>query len=146
MEWPAQLNKNAENIKCSNATLMKFFILKERSLFSIYSQTGVKLLTSVRLKFSRLNEFKFRRDFKNIEVLMYYYGKDTETTEHFFLSYPFFVTERQQLLNNLYERHLSLKRSNEKSVTDLISSINMKTNKFFIQLIISNLLDAFENI
>ena len=49
---------------------------------------------------------------------MFDYGKDNETTEHFFLSYPFFVTERQQLLNNLYERHLSLQKLNEKSVTD----------------------------
>ena len=33
--------------------------------------------------------------------------KETETTEHFILRCPFFVTGRQQILNSLYESHLS---------------------------------------
>ena len=97
---------------------MKFFICKERSPFSIYNPTGIKLLTSARLKFSHLNEPKFPYNFKNTEVLMCDYSKDTETTEHFFWGCPFFVTEGQQLLNNVYESHLSLQKLNGKSVTD----------------------------
>ena len=34
-------------------------------------------------------------------------GTETETTEHFFLRCPFFVFERQKLLNNVYDKHFS---------------------------------------
>ena len=114
---------------------MKFFISKERSLFIFYLQSTcfVNLLTSIRLKFSHLSKLNFSHNFKNTEVLLRSYGKDNETAEHFFLGCPFFVNERQQLLNNLFDRHLSLQKLNEKSVTDsnkftdLISLMNMKT-------------------
>lgn len=42
-EWN-KLDKKVENIKCFKSTLMKFFTLKERSLFSIQDPTGVMLL------------------------------------------------------------------------------------------------------
>ena len=47
---------------------MKFFSLQERSLFSLHDPTGAKLLTRFRLKFSHLNEHKFRHNFKDIVV------------------------------------------------------------------------------
>ena len=34
-------------------------------------------------------------------------GTETDTTEHFFLRCLFFVTERQKLFNNVYNKHLS---------------------------------------
>ena len=36
--------RKVKNIKCFKSTLMKFFTLKERSLFSIQDPTGVMLL------------------------------------------------------------------------------------------------------
>ena len=80
--------------------LMKFFSLQERLLFSIHDPTGAKLLTRLRLKFSHLNKLKFRHNFENIVVAMCDCGTETETTEHFFLRCPCFVTERQKLLDN----------------------------------------------
>ena len=64
--------------------LMKFFSLQERSLFSIYDPTGVKLLTRLRLKFSHLNEHKFSHNFKDTVVAMCDCVKESETTEHIF--------------------------------------------------------------
>ena len=49
---------------------------------------------------------------------MYDCGTETETTEHFFLRCPFFVTERQKLLNNVYDKHFSLQ--NEESMIDIL--------------------------
>ena len=63
---------------------MKFFPLQERSLFSLHDPTGVKLLTRIRLKFSHLNEHKFRHNFKNAVVAMCDCAMETETIEHFF--------------------------------------------------------------
>ena len=81
--------------------LMKFFSLQERSLFSIHDPTGVKRLTRLRLKFSHLNEHKFRHNFKDTVVAMCDCGTETETTEHFFLCCPFFVTERKFLITSM---------------------------------------------
>ena len=80
---------------------MKFLPLQKRSLFSIHDLTGVKLLTRVRVKFIHLNEHKFRSNFKNTVVPMGDCGTETDTTEHFFLCCLFFVTERQNLFNNV---------------------------------------------
>ena len=100
--------------------LMKFFSLQERSLFSIHDPTGVKRLTRLRLKFSHLNEHKFRHNFKDTVVAMCDSGTETETTEYFFLTCPFFVTERQKLLNNVYDKHFSSQNQNEKSMIDIL--------------------------
>ena len=63
---------------------MKFFSLQEKSLFSIHDPTSVMLLTRHRLKFSHLNQYKFRHDFKDAVVPKCDCGTETETTEHFF--------------------------------------------------------------
>ena len=47
-------------------------------------------------------------------------GTKTETTVHFFLCCPFFVTERQKLLNNVYDKHFSLQNLNKKSMIDIL--------------------------
>ena len=99
---------------------MKFFSLQGRSLFSIHAPTRVKLLTRLRLKFSHLNEHKFRHNFKDTVVAMCDSGTETETTEYFFLTCPFFVTEIQKLLNNVYDKHFSSQNQNEKSMIDIL--------------------------
>ena len=48
------------------------------------------------------------------------YGTETETTEHFFLRCSFFVTERQKLLKNVYDKHFSLQNFSEESMIDIL--------------------------
>ena len=64
---------------------------------------------------------------------MCYCGTETETTEHFFLCCPFFVTERQKLLNNVYDKHFPSQNLNEKSMTDILlygcNNFNERDNK-----------------
>ena len=62
--------KKSVNIECFKSMLMKFFSLQERYLFSIHDPADVKLLTRLRLKFSHLNENKFRYNFKDTAVAM----------------------------------------------------------------------------
>ena len=45
--------------------LKNFFNLKQKSLFAIYDPAGVKLLSRLWLKFSYLNEHKFRHNFRD---------------------------------------------------------------------------------
>ena len=71
----------------SEAKSTKFFTLKQRSLFSIHDQIGAKLLTWVRLKFSHLNEHKFRHKFRDSVSPIYNGGAEIETAKHFFLAW-----------------------------------------------------------
>ena len=47
-------------------------------------------------------------------------GTETKATEHFFLRCLFFVTERQKLLNNAYDKRFSAQNLNEKSMIDIL--------------------------
>ena len=57
----------------------------------------------------------------------------TETTEQLFLRCPFFVTERQKLLKNVYDKHFSWQNLNEKSMIDILlygcDNVNERDNK-----------------
>ena len=61
-----------------------------------------------------------RHNFKDTVVAMCDCGRETETTEHFFLRCLFFVTERQKLLNNVYDKHFSSQNLNEESMIDIL--------------------------
>ena len=56
---------------------------KENWLFCIYDPLGVKLFTCLRLKFSHLNEHKFRHGFRDTINPMCACGTETETKEYF---------------------------------------------------------------
>ena len=129
---------------------MKFFSLQEISLFSIHDPTGVKLLTRLWLKFIHFNEHKFYHNFKNTVVAMCDCGTETETTDHFFLCCPFFVTETQKLFNNVYGKHFSSQNLNEESMIDILlhgcDKFSERDNIFFfIQLIILNLVNVLKD-
>ena len=58
---------------------------------------------------------------------------ETETTEHFFLRGPFFVTERQKFLNNVYDKHFPSQNLNEESMIVILilgcDNFNERDNK-----------------
>ena len=58
---------------------------KENSLFFVYNSLVVKPLTCLRLKFSHLNEHKFRHGFKDTINAMSACGTEVETTEQLLL-------------------------------------------------------------
>ena len=98
--------RQTENMKCFKSMLKDFFNLKQKSLFAIHDPAGVKLLLSLRLKFSHLNEHKFRHNLKDALSPMCDCGSETD---HFFLRCPFFAINRQKLLNDLLKIDLSLR-------------------------------------
>ena len=74
---------------------------KENSIFSIYDPLGVKLLTRLRLKFSHLNEHKFRHGFGDTINAMCACGSEVETNEHFLLRCHLYSQQRLELFENL---------------------------------------------
>ena len=84
--------------------IKRFATRTENFKQSIFKQTnnpaGGKFLSRLRLKFSHLNEHKFRCNFKDALSPMYDCDYKTKTTHHFFLHCPFFAINRQKLLND----------------------------------------------
>ena len=95
--------------------------MKQKSLIAINGPAGVKLLSRLRLKFSHLNELKFRHNFKDVLSPMRDCSFETETTLHFFLRCPFFAINRQKLFNDLLKIDPSLKKLKDESLLDTIS-------------------------
>ena len=98
--------------------LKDFLNLKQKSFFAIHDPAGVKLLS--RLKFSHLNEHKFRHNFKDALSPMCDCGSKTETTDHFFLRCPFFATNKQKLLHDLLKIDPSLRNLKDELLLDMI--------------------------
>ena len=130
--------------------LRKSFSLQERSLFPIHDPISVKILTRLWIKCSNLKEHKFCHNFKDTVVPMCNCGTETETTEHFFLRCPVFLTERQKHLVNIYRKYFSSQNLNEESMIDILlygcDKFNERHEKkfFFIPLIILNPLNVLK--
>ena len=60
-------------------------------------------------------------------------GTETYTAEHFSLRCAFFVTERLNFLNNVYDKHFSSQNLNEESMIDILlygcDKFNERDNK-----------------
>ena len=94
--------------------------MKQKSLFAIHDPAGVTLLSRLQLKFSHLNEHKFRHNFKDALSPMYDCGSETEVTDHFFLCCPFLAINRQKLLNDLLKLDPSLRNLKDELLLDII--------------------------
>ena len=84
--------RKAESIKHLKSTFKEFFSLKQKSLFTIHDPVGVKLLSRLRLKFSHLNEQKFRHNFEDTPSPM---CEDTVSKEIIVLTINFFKTTKR---------------------------------------------------
>ena len=74
----------------------------ENSVYNIYDIEGVRILTKLRLKFSALNEHRFRHRF-NIVSPLCNCGTANEDSKHFFLHCPMYYHLRRNLLGQLSE-------------------------------------------
>ena len=46
--------------------------------------------------------------------------RKTEISEHFFFRFPFYLNQRQKLLNNVYDKQFSSQNVKEESMIDII--------------------------
>ena len=83
--------------------LLNFIRPCPNSIFDIHNPIGKKLLTRLHLGFSHLHEHKFRHCFQDTLNPLCEFGKDIESTMHFFLHCTNFLIPRQN-------HHSSLKR------------------------------------
>ena len=104
-EWN-KLDINFKNIPSYTAfknALLSFIRPKHVDTFGIHNPIGMQLLTRLRLRFSHLNEHKFRHNFCDFLNPLCECKLELETTSHFLLRCHLFQVERTTLLNDIKE-------------------------------------------
>ena len=125
--------------------LKHFLNLKQKSLFVTQDPAGVKLLSRLRLKFSRLNEHKFCHNFKDALSPMRDCGSETETTDHFFLHCPLFAIKRQNILNYLLQTNPSLGNLKDELLLDIILHCSDKYKDTVNKEILHHIINFIKN-
>ena len=90
IEWnkPDPAIRNSESLGIFK--ILKFFRPSPRGFFNCHNHKGIRLMTRLRLRLSRLRERKFNHNFQNCINLLCSCAMDIESTSHFFLHYPLF--------------------------------------------------------
>ena len=101
-------------------TILSFIRLKGKSFFDIHDTNGIKLLNHLRLKFSHLNEHKFRHNFNDTVDSMCKYGLRPETTVHYLLRCNLYSDQRLELLNNVCVLNPSLKNYSNENLLNIL--------------------------
>ena len=103
IEW----NKLDHNIRISSSfnifrkSILKFIRPSANSLFNCHNPKGIKFITRLRLGLSHLREHKFKHSFQDSLNPFCSCGLDIESTAHFLLHCPMYITERHTLLSTI---------------------------------------------
>ena len=93
--------RNSESISIFKNKLLSFIRPVQSSIYNIFDQIGIKLLTRLRLEFSHLNEHRFRHNFKNCLNPLCSCSLETEDTLHYLLHCYHFSMYREDLMNSV---------------------------------------------
>ena len=132
--------KNPISLSQFKNKLLRIIRPEGNSVYSISDIEGVRLLTKLRLKFSMLNEHKFRHNFDSLNPFCAC-GNELEDSEHFHLHCPQFYVMRQDLFGRLSEvPGLNIDRE-DKPLCDLLlfgdSKNSVIINRIILDAIIS---------
>ena len=101
IEW----NKLDHNIRNSSSfnifrkSILKFIRPSANSFFDCHNPKEIKFITRLRLGLCHLREHKFKHSFQDSLNLFCSCGLDIESTAHFLLHCPTYITERRTLLS-----------------------------------------------
>ena len=100
-EWNLQDNeiKNSASLGEFKRKVLAIIRPSRNPIFNVDDITGIKRLTKLRVKFSDLNEHKFRHNFDCLNPICDC-DKANEDNEHFLLHCPLYDIIRQDLLVN----------------------------------------------
>ena len=125
--------------------LLSFIKTSENSAFAILDNSGIKLLTRLRLNFRHLNEHKFRFNFLETINPMCSCGSEPGTTGQFLLCCQNHVISRSKLLKNVYSLDHILRNYDDCLIHILLygwEKFNFNLNKEKIKLTVCYLKDT----
>ena len=136
--------RNSTSLEIFKKHLLNFIWRKSNSVFNINNRVGLKLLTRLRIGFSRIKELKFKHNFQDSVEPLCSCGNDIASTVHFFLHCPNFTTQRQTILNKLKSINAGIIAENKISVVRALlfgrPDFNYSINKEIINVTISLIL------
>ncbi len=142
MEWNllGEEVKTSTSIGLFKSQLLKIIRPERKPTYNLYDIEGIRILTKLRLRFSALNEHKFRHNFESLTPLCSC-GTNNEDNEHFFLHCHQFAMMWRGLFYQLFKiLGLSLDLD-DKPLCDLLlfgdSHYNVITNRMILEATIS---------
>ena len=93
--------QNSKSIAAFKSKLLSFIRSSKRSIFNVNDPEGVKYLTRLRLRFSHLNEHKFRHGLLDALNPLCNRSLEVEDNEHFFLRCLNFENARRSLFTDI---------------------------------------------
>ena len=113
--------------------------------YNICDIEGVRYLTKLRVRFSLLNEHKFRHNFDSLTPLCAC-GIENEDNEHFLLHCPQFHLMRQNLFGQLYHIPGLILNLDDKPLCELLlfgdTQLNVASNRKILEATISFIKDT----
>ena len=142
---------NAESFEVFKKRFLKLIRPLPNSIFNIHNPLGIKYLTRLRVGFSHLKEHKFRHNFQDSIDPMCNCGSGIETTVHFLLHCPNFITQRQTLFDKIATIDDNILKENEDIFVNVLlfgkpnieDCLNKKVLNATIEFILST--ERFEN-
>ena len=138
-EWNLLDNeiKNSASLGEFKRKVLAMIRPSRKPIFNIYDITGIKRLTKLRVKFSDLNEHKFRHNFDCVSP-MCDCGQANEDNEHFLLHCPLYDNIRQDLFGHLEDiLEFSVSRMDSNSLCNLLlfgkPELGASVNKLIIE-------------
>ena len=126
--------------------LLSFVKTSENSFFAIHDNSGVKLLTRLRLNFSRLNEYKFSHNFLDTINPIYSCCSELETAAYFLLRCQNHVISSSTLLKNVFDLGQTLWNCDDDHVIHILlycsEKLKFNLNKEIIKLTVCYLKDT----
>ena len=110
---------NSSSLNVFKNELLKFIRPEPNPTYNINDTKGLKLLTRLRLRLSRLVNRKFRHNFQDCASPMCYCGQDIETTNHFLLHCPNHHCARKTLFDKINQVSEIILRQSDSTVTKI---------------------------
>ena len=105
--------RNAPSISFFKQNILKFIRLGSNKVYNVHNPTEPKLLTSLHLGLSHLRAHKFSHSFSDSLDELCICGTNIESTNHFLLQYPLYLSERQTLTEKIRDVEISILDQNE---------------------------------
>ena len=93
--------RHSSSFNIFRKSILKLIRPPANSLFNCHNPKGIKFITRLRLGLSHLREHKFKHSFQDSLNPFCSCGLDIESTAHFLLHCPMYITERHTLLSTI---------------------------------------------
>ena len=122
--------RNSSSFNIFRRSILKFFRPSANSFFNCHNLKGIKFITRMRLGLSHLREYKFKHSFQDSLNPFCSCGLDIESTGHYLLHCPTYITERRTLLSTI--------ENIDNNLLDVCEPVLIKTLLFGSNLFDSN--------